>query len=133
MINAIKLISINKGEDPRDYSLIAFGGGGGMHGPILARELGIKQVVVPRYSSVFSAWGMLMSDIRRDVFLTQLILTSESDAASRIQQSITMLEEQIKANNPKGRQIRFERFGSFQYEQQTHTSVEVPIPNEEIT
>lgn len=42
MINAIKYVSMNKGEDPRNYSLIAFGGGGGMHGPLLARELGIK-------------------------------------------------------------------------------------------
>lgn len=70
MINAIKLISMNKGEDPRDYALVAFGGGGGMHGAILARELGIKQIVIPRYSSVFSAWGMLMSEVRRDNFLT---------------------------------------------------------------
>ena len=73
MVNAIKLISVNRGHDPRDFTLIAFGGGGGMHACALARELGIKKVVIPKQSSVFSAWGMLLSDLRRDYLQTQIV------------------------------------------------------------
>jgi N-methylhydantoinase A len=73
MINALKLVSLNRGYDPRDFTLVAFGGGGGMHAVALAQELGMKRVVVPRGASVFSAWGMMMSDLRRDFFVTRLI------------------------------------------------------------
>src|SRR5215470_17041747 len=73
MINALKLVSLNRGYDPRDFTLVAFGGGGGMHAVALAQELGMKKAVIPRGASVFSAWGMMMSDLRRDFFVTRLI------------------------------------------------------------
>src|SRR5690606_4269826 len=73
MINALKLVSLNRGHDPRDFTLVAFGGGGAMHAVALATELGMKKVVIPRGASVFSAWGMMMSDLRRDYFVTRLI------------------------------------------------------------
>jgi N-methylhydantoinase A len=70
MTNALKLISLNRGHDPRDFTLVAFGGGGGMHAVTLARELGISKVVIPANAAVFSALGMLLSDIRRDYIET---------------------------------------------------------------
>ncbi|MFI5013944.1 MAG: hydantoinase B/oxoprolinase family protein [Hyphomicrobiales bacterium] len=79
MINALKLVSINRGHDPRDFTLVAFGGGGGLHAAALARELGVRKVVIPRDAAVFSAWGMMMSDLRRDYFVTRLIETDGSD------------------------------------------------------
>ena len=48
MINALKLVSINRGYDPRDFTLVAFGGGGAMHAAALGAELGVKKVVIPR-------------------------------------------------------------------------------------
>ena len=72
MVNALKLVSVNRGFDPRDFTLVAFGGGGGMHAVALAQELGVRKVVVPVGASVFSAWGMMMSDLRRDYFVTRL-------------------------------------------------------------
>src|SRR5581483_11027162 len=48
MINALKLVSLNRGYDPRDFTLVAFGGGGGMHAVALAADLGVRRVVVPR-------------------------------------------------------------------------------------
>ena len=80
MVNALKLVSVNRGFDPREFTLVVFGGGGPMHGIALAQELGVKKVVVPRGAPVFSAWGMLMSDLRRDYFITRLI--EQSDSAS---------------------------------------------------
>src|SRR2546421_11722073 len=73
MINALKLVSVNRGYDPRDFTLVAFGGGGGMHAVALATELGIRTVVVPRAADAFSAWGVLMSDLPRDYFVTRLM------------------------------------------------------------
>ncbi|NOZ31726.1 MAG: hydantoinase/oxoprolinase family protein, partial [Alphaproteobacteria bacterium] len=78
MVNALKLISLNRGFDPRDFTLVAFGGGGPMHAVALAGELGCKKVVVPAGASVFSAWGMMMSDLRRDYFVTSLTELSEA-------------------------------------------------------
>lgn len=72
MVNALKLVSVNRGYDPRDFTLVVFGGGGPMHGVALGQDLGVKKVVVPRGAPVFSAWGMMMSDLRRDYFVTRL-------------------------------------------------------------
>ena len=72
MNNALKLISVRRGYDPRDFTMVAFGGGGPMHGPTLAKELNIRKVIVPVAASVFSAWGMLMTDIRHDFIQTRI-------------------------------------------------------------
>lgn len=72
MVNALKLVSVNRGHDPRDFALMAFGGGGALHACALAAELGIPKVIIPPYAGVFSAWGMLMLDARRDYIQTYL-------------------------------------------------------------
>ena len=82
MINALKLVSINRGHDPRDFTMVAFGGGGPMHAVALAKELGVRRVVVPATASVFSAWGMVMSDVRRDAFATALHDLDETSIAT---------------------------------------------------
>ncbi len=78
MTTALRLVSTNKGYDPRDFALMAFGGGGAMHAVALAEELKVPKVIVPVNSSVFSAWGMLLTDLRRDYIRTCLTdLTGE--------------------------------------------------------
>ncbi|WP_345900788.1 hydantoinase/oxoprolinase family protein, partial [Martelella sp. UBA3392] len=79
MVNALKLVSVNRGYDPRDFTLVVFGGGGPMHGVALGQELGVKKVVVPRGAPVFSAWGMMMSDLRRDYFVTRLMESTDRE------------------------------------------------------
>lgn len=71
-IDALKLISIRRGYDPRDFTLVAFGGGGPMHAAALASELHVKQVVIPPRSGTFSAWGMLMAQPRIDLTRTRV-------------------------------------------------------------
>lgn len=66
MAQAIRTITISRGIEPRDFSLVAFGGAGPMHAVFLAKELGIRETIVPRFPGAFSAWGMLQGDIRRD-------------------------------------------------------------------
>jgi N-methylhydantoinase A len=80
MYNALKLISVRRGYDPRDFTLVAFGGGGPMHASSLARELGIRKFIVPIAASVFSAWGMLMTDMRHDYIQTKISLLDEASA-----------------------------------------------------
>ena len=57
MINALKLVSLNRGHDPRDFTLVTFGGGGGMHANALAKELQIENVIIPAESAVFFGLG----------------------------------------------------------------------------
>ncbi len=61
MVRALRVISVEKGHDPRDFQLFSFGGAGGLHVCELAQELGIRQAVVPKYGGVLSALGMLAS------------------------------------------------------------------------
>jgi len=72
MINALKLVSVQRGHDPRDFVLVVGGGGGPMHAGALGRELGVKEVIVPLYPGLFSAWGMLVTEPRRDFTQTSL-------------------------------------------------------------
>ena len=67
MADAIRTITVQRGIDPRDFSLVAFGGAGSMHAVWLARELEVREVIVPWSPGTFSAWGMLQTDIRRDL------------------------------------------------------------------
>ncbi|TNB46180.1 hydantoinase/oxoprolinase family protein [Martelella lutilitoris] len=84
MVNALKLVSVNRGYDPRDFTLVVFGGGGPMHGVALGQELGVKKVVVPRGAPVFSAWGMMMSDLRRDYFVTRLMDSTDRESLNAL-------------------------------------------------
>ena len=73
MINALKLVTIQRGHDPRDLTMVVSGGGGPLHAAALGRELGVKRVVIPRYAGLFSAWGMLTARPRIDLHRTQLL------------------------------------------------------------
>jgi N-methylhydantoinase A len=67
MADALRTMTVQQGIDPRSFSLVAFGGAGPMHAIALAEELGITDVVVPWASGAFSAWGMLHTELRRDL------------------------------------------------------------------
>lgn len=84
MAQAIRAITVEKGIEPRDYSLLAYGGAGPMHACFLAEELGISQVIVPQNPGAFSAWGMLQTDLRQDfakAFYAPLDRAIESEIA----------------------------------------------------
>ena len=66
MERAIRVVSVERGHDPRQFALVAFGGAGGMHACEIAQELQMATVMVPRHSGVLSALGMLMADVTRD-------------------------------------------------------------------
>ena len=66
MANAARMVSIEKGHDPREFVLFAFGGAGPMHAAAIARELGIPRVLVPRFPGITSALGCVLADVRHD-------------------------------------------------------------------
>ena len=125
MVNALKLVSLNRGHDTRDFTLLAFGGGGAMHAVSLGQELQVKKVVVPAAASVFSAWGMMMSDLRRDYFVTQLADLSPG-AGSTIEAVFRQAEQQaldtFVSEGVDASSISFLRYGKFRYQNQEHTT-----------
>src|SRR6266566_2653605 len=77
MEEAIKAISTMRGHDLRDFMLLAFGGAGPLHAGRIARDLGMAGVIVPRHPGVFSAIGLLMSDVKHDYVRSKMAPLSE--------------------------------------------------------
>jgi N-methylhydantoinase A len=80
MAEGIRLVSVRRGVDPRRFAILAFGGAAGLHVTALARQLGLRRVVVPRLAAVLSAWGMLTSDLRYEVTRSHVGDASQLDA-----------------------------------------------------
>ena len=135
MTNALRLVSTNKGYDPRDFALMAFGGGGPMHAVALAEELKVPRVIVPVNSAVFSAWGMLLTDLRRDYVRTHLMaLTLES--ADAIVRQFRDMEAEAAVNFTRDGipvsvgAVKTEYLADMRYQGQEHTvKVAFPIVN----
>ncbi|MFD1715441.1 hydantoinase/oxoprolinase family protein [Amnibacterium flavum] len=72
MATAVRAVTTERGLDPRDFAMFAYGGNGPVHASLIARELGITRVVIPVLPSVFSAIGMLLADLRHDVVQTRI-------------------------------------------------------------
>lgn len=79
MCDALRLISVTKGYDPREFALVAFGGAGPLHAAYVARELEIPKVILPRYPGVHAALGCLLVDVRHDFSRTILVNSNEAD------------------------------------------------------
>ena len=72
MAEGVRLVSVRRGVDPRQFSLLAFGGASGLHVTDIARQLDLVRVIVPRVAAVLSAWGMLATDLRFEVARTHI-------------------------------------------------------------
>jgi len=81
MLGAIRVITVQKGLDPRDFALVAFGGAGPMHACAVAREASIPRVVVPPHPGITSAVGLLMADIRHPMVAAFIVPTARADLA----------------------------------------------------
>jgi len=115
MERAIRAVSVERGEDPRDFPLVAFGGCGGLHACEIAEELGIGTVLVPSMAGALSALGMLLADRVRDYSIGAL---GASDHEARFRR----IEKQARADV---RTARLERFADVRYAGQSY---ELTIP-----
>jgi N-methylhydantoinase A len=95
MTHAIRLVTIERGLDPRDFVLLSYGGGGGLFAASLAAELSIPSVIVPPAPANFSAWGILTSPYRGDASLTR-VLPLEPGTADEIFAALRLLTEQTR-------------------------------------
>ncbi len=93
MEKAIRVVSIERGRDPRDFSLVAFGGAGGLHACALAESLSIPQVIVPALPGALSALGILVSDVVKDYSRTILLVAAAKLPHARIAQEFERLEQ----------------------------------------
>jgi len=122
MEQAIRLISVERGYDPRDFTLFCFGGAGGLHAATLARGLGMRRVVVPRFPGALSALGLLLADVRKDYSRTLLI--DAKDSARALKTTIGELHKtglaELQAEGLKKSQIQSMDFVDLRYRGQSY-------------
>ncbi|PHQ37881.1 methylhydantoinase [Halorubrum persicum] len=123
-VGAIREITVEKGLDPRDFSMVAYGGAGPMFVPLVARELGVDEVLVPQAPSVFSAWGMLMADVVYDFSQTHIAVLSDVDL-DMLNEAFTDLEadgrDTLSSEGISEDRQTLERTVEMRYHGQEHT------------
>ena len=129
MERAIRVVSVERGHDPRRFALLAFGGAGGMHACEIARQLEIGTVIVPRHAGVLSALGMLMADVRRDYSVTVLESSDQlamRDLSRRLAPLVERAESELLAEGFPRRRIQIETRVDVRYVGQSY-EISVPL------
>ncbi|MEH6403399.1 MAG: hydantoinase/oxoprolinase family protein [Sneathiella sp.] len=133
MAGAIRLVSLSKGHDPRDYSLFGFGGAGPLHSAALAKELSIPRVVLPARPGITNALGCVVSDLRHDFVNTinmPLDVLDITQVHSIISTQIEQGREAIERDNVKIEEIIFLYSADMQFQGQSHMlSVQISGPD----
>lgn len=126
---AIRLISVERGLDPRHFTLVAFGGAGPLHACELAAALSIPRVLIPAAPGVLSALGMLVADVLKDYVRTLMVPIDQEQAQATIEAALAALEEQgradLLAEGFAPEQIQIERYLDLRYVGQSY---ELTIP-----
>lgn len=139
MARAIRVISVQRGHDPRDYVLVPFGGAGPLHAARLARELGMGTILIPETPGAQCAAGLLMTDIRTDFLRTNIVRVAagrEAEAADELAAVFGELGEQAavwldKQNVPE-QQRNTERWAELRYVGQNY-ELPVRVPEGAVT
>ncbi len=121
---AVREVSVQKGHDPRDFSLVASGGGGPLHAASIAHELTLPSVIVPELPGTFSALGMLMTDLRHDyvrTLIADLTTTSPDDLESVFDEMIDEARRLLEQDGARPEAIRFARSLDLRYLGQEYT------------
>jgi N-methylhydantoinase A len=130
MASGIRLMSVKRGHDPRDFSLVAFGGAGPLHAVELARELRIPEVIIPLVPGCGSALGCLFVDVRHD-FVQSIFETSERRDVDRINDAFGKLEasakERLKAEGVPENEMILQRAIDVRYYAQISGGLSLPV------
>jgi len=102
MANAIRSRTIQKGHDPREFALVAFGGAGPLHAADVARSLGVPEVIVPMYPGITSAMGLLTTDLKYDLIQNEFMLDAGADI-DRLNADIVRLDAEARAQLARDR------------------------------
>ncbi len=95
-MQAVRLVSTERGYDARQYTMVAFGGGGGLHAANIAQELGITRVLVPCYAGILSSFGLLVADVIRDYVQTHVSRCAETSSELLREQFVQIRENAIE-------------------------------------
>ena len=129
MAEALKIVSVQRGHDPREFVLAAFGGAGPLHAAALADELGIGEVICPPIPGAFSALGLVGTDLKRDYVRTVYTTTATADPAA-LEAAFAELEREGGAMLDRAgvapERRRFERTVDARYERQSY-ELAVPV------
>ena len=131
MSQAIRTLTVERGIEPREFSLVAFGGAGPMHAVALAQELGIAEVIVPPNPGSFSAWGMLQSAVRQDfseAFFRDFAVLDHSDMEDRFTKLGDLAFSSLVGEGVAGDRITLIRRLDMRYQGQEHT-LTVTLPD----
>ena len=131
MDRAIRVISVERGYDPREFTLFSFGGAGGMHAAFLARLLSIPKVLFPQNPGILSAIGMLMADVVKDYSLTVMQnqeTVTFSSLSGMFQNIVDKGDKDLQAEGISKEKIRLERYLDMRYEGQSY---EIIVPFDE--
>lgn len=123
MERALRVISIGKGYDPREFVLVSFGGAGGLHACELAQGMEIKTIIFPKDPGVLSALGMLTADTFKDYSVT-VFLNQEEANSNAIEEAFSLLEIKAHKDFPTHK-IKSRRFLDVRYKRQSH---EITVP-----
>ena len=129
MANAIRSRTVQKGLDPREFSLVAFGGAGPLHGVEVARDLGIPEVIIPPYPGITSAAGLLTTDLKYDAIRTEFRTSGNVDG-NRLSRDFdamrAALAAQFKADGLDPDAVAYQRSGDLRYVGQGY-ELRVPV------
>jgi N-methylhydantoinase A len=116
MMGAVRVISVEQGEDPRDFALVAFGGAGPLHAAEVARNMGMRKVLIPPRPGLLSAIGLLHADVRGDFSLTSL-MRAESGSLKTLNRGLTTLKQRGAAwiKGEGERRADFQWFADLRY------------------
>ncbi len=95
-MQAVRLVSTERGYDARQYTMVAFGGGGGLHAANIAQELGITRVLVPCYAGILSSFGLLVADVIRDYVQTHVSRCAETSSELLREQFVQIRENAVE-------------------------------------
>jgi N-methylhydantoinase A len=134
MERALRVISVERGYDPRDFTLLSFGGAGGLHAVALARRLGIPRVLIPPFASTLSAFGMLVADVVKDYTLTVMLpgAIHPDEITSRLKPLSDRGRRQIQKEGFSIRDIQIEEFLDMRYQGQSY-ELTIPIVNDSLS
>jgi N-methylhydantoinase A len=132
MINAIRLVTMERGLDPRDYALFAYGGAGPLHAATVAHELGVTEVIVPPSAGMISAFGLLVAPLQRTRTATRVLQASNCEAAD-IERIYEELEDgvvaELKEMGAAAEDVQLRRVAEARYSGQAYElPVEVSSP-----
>lgn len=135
MIRGIRRVSVEKGYDPREFSLVAFGGAGPLHAVELARALNMTKIIIPAYPGIASAFGMLSADVRHDYVQTYIAVSNKVDA-KRLQSIYQHMEKQgihqLSNEGFSDQSIILHRYADLRYVRQAY-ELQVPLKNGSLT